>query len=72
MIETKPKKTKEKFSRTNGTILVFIPITRVKGIAVMKCKILFIILSFLTATASAQLASGRFTTSFYGWQGRNA
>jgi len=38
----------------------------------MKCKIVFIILTFLTATASAQLATGRFTTSFYGWQGRNA
>ncbi len=38
----------------------------------MKCKILFIILFFVTATASAQLATGRFTTSFYGWQGRNA
>ena len=38
----------------------------------MKFKIVFIILSFLTATASAQLATGRFTTSFYGWQGRNA
>ncbi len=38
----------------------------------MKYKILFFILLFVTATASAQLATGRFTTSFYGWQGRNA
>ncbi|MGA7160296.1 MAG: hypothetical protein WBZ48_04800 [Bacteroidota bacterium] len=38
----------------------------------MKCKILLFILFLVSATASAQLATGRFTTSFYGWQGRNA
>jgi len=38
----------------------------------MKFKIILIVLIVVTATASAQLASGRFTTSFYGWQGRSA
>ncbi len=56
----------------NGTILVFVPVTPVKEIAAMKCRILFLGLFVLTSTASAQLASGRFTTSFYGWQGRSA
>lgn len=37
----------------------------------MKCRIFVIGLFVLTSTAYAQLASGRFTTSFYGWQGRS-
>jgi hypothetical protein len=100
----------------NGTILVFVPVTRVEEIAAMKCRIFLLEvrskrgatktpshevsqkgtklkhfslclrdfvatmifsttllgLFVLTSTASAQLASGRFTTSFYGWQGRSA
>src|SRR5450830_496431 len=48
------------------------PSTRVKEIADMKCRIVFISFFVVATTASAQLASGRFTTSFYGWQGRSA
>lgn len=56
----------------NGTLLVFILSTRAKEIAAMNYKIFLIGLLVFAATASAQLTSGRFTTSFYGWQGRSA
>lgn len=55
-----------------GTILVFVTVTRVKEIAAMKCRILLLGSFVVASIASAQLASGRFTTSFYGWQGRSA
>jgi len=38
----------------------------------MKYTILLFCILLMAATASAQFMSGRFTTSFYGWQGRSA
>ncbi len=61
-----------KHKKTYGTILVFNSATRAKEIVVMNRKLLLISLFIVGSTASAQLATGRFTTSFYGWQGRSA
>jgi hypothetical protein len=43
-----------------------------EGNAAMRWKILLFSFLILATTSSAQLMTGRFITSFYGWQGRSA
>ncbi len=59
------------FSTFYGTSIEYLGQAK-HGLTPMKLKLLLIIFLVFTGQAGAQFISGRLTTSFYGWQGRDA